>query len=141
MLRMHTQAVKEQRTALEPMSRSGLTTLLASIGAVVGFVLGTAILALLQFGAPGGFHWAIDIPFGMAVGGSFGALVGGIGAPVLAWTFMRTVPLGRAIGWSAFATVAGAATGLLLGHPAIGGCLGFGIGALALRAIHRSPSA
>ena len=77
----------------------------------------------------------------MMFGGTFGAVVGGVGAPIFAWPCMRTVPLGRAIGWSAVATVAGAAVGLLTGHPAVGGCLGFGIGALGLWATHRVPTA
>jgi hypothetical protein len=126
---------------IAPMSRGDVTLLLAGTGAVAGFVLGTATLAILQIWAPGGFHWGIDIPFGMMFGGTFGAFVGGIGAPILAWAFMRTVPLGRAIGWSAVATVAGALGGLLAGHPALGGCLGFGLGAIALWATHRSPTA
>ena len=138
---MEDEVIRAANPRVAPMSRGDVTLLLAGTGAVVGFVLGTAILAFLQIGAPGGFHWGIDIPFGMMFGGTFGALVGGIGAPLFAWLFMRTVPLGRAIGWSAVATVAGAAGGLVVGHPALGGCVGFGLGALALWATHRAPTA
>ena len=123
------------------LSRLQATGMLAATGVGTGFVLGTAILAAIQVRAPGGFNWAVDIPFGMLLGGTFGAVVGGIGAPLLSWALLRHVPLGRAIAVSAVATVAGAALGLLAGHPAIGGCLGFGIGALGLRLTHRPPTA
>src|SRR5688572_16476522 len=68
-----------------PMSRTQVTSLLTLIGMVIGFVFGTALLAGLQVSAPGGFHWSIDIPFGMVFGGTFGAIVGGMGAPTLGW--------------------------------------------------------
>jgi hypothetical protein len=120
------------------MSPWRVTALVAGLGAGVGFVLGTVMLASLQVFAPGGFHWSIDIPFGMMFGGTFGALVGGVGAPALSWLFLRRVPLGRAILWSTVSTIVGAGAGILLGgHAAIGGCVGFILGALVLRATHR----
>ena len=124
------------------MSPWGVTVLLSAIGAGVGFVLGTATLAVLQIGAPGGFHWSVDIPFGIMFGGTFGAVVGGLGAPILSWLLLRTVPLGRAIGWSIIATLGGAGVGLLAGgHPALGGCAGFAVGTVVLRLTHRAPTA
>jgi hypothetical protein len=119
-----------------------VTALLAGTGAVIGFVLGTALLAFLQIWAPGGFNWAVDIPFGMMFGGTFGAIVGGIGAPILSWLFLRSVPLGVAIVATTIATIAGAGAGMLASdRPVLGGCAGFVIGALLLRMIHRSPTA
>lgn len=138
---MDDEAIPAEHSRAAPMTRGGVTLLLAGTGAAVGFVLGTAILAFLQIWAPGGFHWGIDIPFGMMFGGTFGALVGGVGAPLLGWLFLRTVPLGRAIGWSAIATLTGASIGTLVGYPVLGGCLGFGLGALILWATHRVPPA
>ena len=119
------------------MQPDEVTAMLALVGAGIGFVIGTATLAILQVGAPGGFHWDVDIPFGMMFGGTFGALVGGIGAPLLSWFLMRDVPIGRAIAWCSMATIAGAAIGWFgSGHPAIGGCAGFAVGAVLLRLTH-----
>ena len=139
------QPVPQDQFAVAPsplrVSPLRVTALLAGTGAAIGFVLGSALLAALQVGAPGGFHWNVDVPFGMALGGTFGAIVGGVGAPLLSWLFLRRVPLGRAIVWSTVATIVGAFAGLLAGHPALGGCAGFGLGAIILRATHRAPTA
>ena len=127
--------------SLPRMSPARVTALLAAMGAGVGFALGTAMLAFLQIWAPGGFHWNIDIPFGMMFGGTFGVVVGGIGAPALSWLFLRRVPLGRAILWTTVSTILGTGAGISFGHPAIGGCIGFLLGALVLRATHRAQTA
>ena len=115
--------------------------LLVWIGAGVGFVLGTLLLAFLPARGPDGFSWVgFDIGFGMMFGGTFGALVGGVGAPILSWIFLRHVPLGRAIVGTTIATLLGAAVGVLAGYPAIGGCVGFAVGAAVLRLLHRAPA-
>ena len=122
------------------LSRLKVTALLAGTGAVIGFVLGSILLGVLQIWAPRGFHWRLDVPFAMSMGGTFGAAVGAVGTPIIAWTLLRTVPLGRAIGGTALATVTGATVGALaFGHPAIGGCIGFLLGGLVLRLSHRAP--
>jgi hypothetical protein len=125
-----------------PMSRAQVTSLLTLIGITIGFVFGTALLAALQVGAPGGFHWSIDVPFGMIFGGTFGAIVGGLGAPTLGWLLLRRVPLGRAILWTTVATIASALLGILVaGRPVTGALTGFALAPLVLWVLHRRPTA
>ncbi len=118
------------------------TALLAGSGALVGGVIGSALLFALQLGAPGGIHPEIDIPFAVALGGTFGALVGGVAAPLMGWTLLRRVPFGRAILGTAIGTLIGAGAGTVLGHPAIGGVTGYGMAsaALFLSYRHRDPA-
>jgi hypothetical protein len=115
------------------------TLVVSALGALGGCVIGTVLLATLQVGAPGGFHWAVTLPFSLMFGGTFGAAVGAVGAPLLAWVAFPHVPLGRAILATGLATVAGAAAGLMLGGaPVLGGCLGFLVAGVALR-FHPRP--
>lgn len=115
----------------------GALARVAGLGAACGFVLGSLILGLLQHGAPGGWSW-VDIPFSMMFGGTFGAVVGAIGAPTAGWLFFRQVPLGRAMGVTAAGTLLGAAVGWLgFRSPVIGGCAGFLAAALLLRLTRR----
>jgi hypothetical protein len=117
------------------------TLIVSALGALGGCVIGTGLLAALQVGAPGGFHWAIDLPFSLMFGGTFGAAVGAVGAPLLAWVAFPHVPLGRALLATGLGTVAGAAAGLMLGGaPVLGGCLGFLVTGVALR-FHPRPVA
>jgi hypothetical protein len=78
-----------------------------------------------------------------AVGAGFGALVGSVAGPAVAWGLLRRVPLGKAVLWSAAGTVAGALVGDLVaplnpytwGMPGViaGGILGFLVASTALR--------
>lgn len=107
--------------------------IVALLGAAGGFVLGSLILGLLQQRAPGGWSW-VDVPFSMMFGGTFGALVGAVAAPVLGLFLFRHVPLGRAMLVTAAGTLAGAAIGLAVaGAPIIGSCAGFVVAAVLLR--------
>ena len=125
-----------------PLSRTQVTNLLTLIGMIVGFVLGTAILAALQVGSPGGFEWSIDIPFGMVFGGTFGAIVGGLGAPTLGWLLLRRVPLGRAILWTTLGTIAGTLLGILAAdRPVTGALAGFVLAPFTLWVLYRRPTA
>ena len=111
------------------------------LGAIGGGIIGTALLAGLQTRAPGGFDWKVDIPFGLMFGGTFGALVGALGAPLMGWYFFRHVPLGRAMAITGIGTVAGALVGLAAATtPVIGGCVGFALAAVALRFHPRAAS-
>jgi hypothetical protein len=115
------------------------TLIVSALGALGGCVIGTVLLAALQVGAPGGFHWAIDLPFSLMFGGTFGAAVGAVGAPLLAWVAFPHVPLGRAILATGLGTITGAVAGLTLaGAPVLGGCLGFLVAGVALR-FHPRP--
>jgi hypothetical protein len=76
-----------------------------------------------------------DIPLGFLFGGSAGALVGAVGAPILSWTVLRSVPLGRAITLTALGTLVGGAVGLLTGwYPLMLGIVGFVVASLVARA-------
>jgi hypothetical protein len=124
------------------MTRVRATSLLAGIGGGVGFVIGTVLLAALQVSAPGGFNWAVDIPFGMMFGGTFGAAVGAVGAPAMTWLLLRHVPLNRAILLCALGTVGGALIGMAAsGRPVIGGCTGFVLAAVVMRIVYRGKTA
>ena len=115
------------------------TLIVSALGALGGGAIGTVLLAALQVGAPGGFHWAIDLAFSLMFGGTFGAAVGAVGAPLLAWVAFPHVPLGRALLATGLGTITGAVAGLTLGGaPVLGGCLGFLVAGLALR-FHPRP--
>ena len=115
-------------------NRGRALAIVSGLGALGGGTIGTLLLAALQTRAPGGFHWSIDIPFGLMFGGTFGAIVGAVGAPLLGWAFFRHVPLGRAIAVTSIGTIGGALIGLLTtGAPVIGGVLGFVLFGVALR--------
>ena len=123
-----------------PEDRVRALAVVAALGAVGGGIIGTALLAALQTRSPGGFHWSVDIPFGLVFGGTFGAAVGAAAAPLFGWLCFRHVPLGRAMAATAAGTVGGALLGLWLrGAPVAGGCLGFALAAVALR-FHPPPA-
>jgi hypothetical protein len=94
---------------------------------------------LLQCGAPGGVAPDVDIPISLAVGGSFGAAVGFIAAPLAGWTFLRGVSFRRAILGTAARTLVGAAVATPFGHPAIGRMVGYAAATVLLRLGERSP--
>jgi len=95
------------------------TLLLSGIGAVVGGSIGTVALLPMLAGRP--LH--LSLVLALTWGGSFGALVGAIVAPVAGWTLLRHVPLGWAIAGTAGGTLAGAL--LVFRQPIIGGVAGY----------------
>lgn len=124
------------------MTRVGATALLAGIGGAVGLVLGTALLVALQVIDSGVFVWRTDLPFGLLFGGTVGAVVGAVGAPVITWLLLRHVPLNRAIVFCALGTIAGEAIGVVtLRRLVVGGCVGFVVAAIATRIIYRKHTA
>jgi hypothetical protein len=74
----------------------------------------------------------------LAIAALFGAIIGGVMAPVVAWGLLRRVPLGRAVGWSAVGTVVGAVAGMIVQeNPVTGAVAGFVAAAIWLWARHR----
>jgi len=110
----------------------GGTLLLSGIGAVVGGLIGTALLVLLPvLELRPSSRPPFDLVFALTWGGSFGAVVGAMVAPLAGWTFLRHVPLGRAVGATAAGTLVGAL--IVVPQPVIGGILGYVTAAILSR--------
>ena len=98
------------------MRRPGLsrivqvTAVLIAFGAVVGAVLGAGLAALIG-PSLGDFSIHLDVLY---AGAEFGIAAGAVLAPLAAWTFMRRVPIWRAIAETGAGTVFGTAVGLVL---------------------------
>ena len=106
--------------------------LLGAIGAVIGFVLGTLLFVLVQLASGGRESW-LDATSSMMFGGTFGALVGAIGAPLFGVLLLRHVRLSTALVGTAVGTALGGAVGhFVFDSPVWGGLVGFGVGAVAL---------
>ena len=130
-----------------------VTAGLSVAGGVVGSVCSAAAVTLIAAieGGVGtlGLHELAGL---LSIAATFGAVAGMIGAPVLSWTLLRRVPLGRAALFTAIGTILGALGGELTRplHPyartipgvLVGALLGFiGAGVVArLRTLTR-PSA
>ena len=132
------------------MGRAGrilaVTAVLAVAGAVTGAICGLLALATVVvtrrlwmiFGYyPHAPIWTIGVGAAAA-----GAVLGAILGPLLAWSILRHVPLGRVILWAGVGTVLGSFAGWALmptlpfaGFPAIfgGGLLGMVTAGVGLR--------
>ena len=118
------------------MSRSqvpravGASAGLAVAGALVGAVLGVGVLAVwgLLLDGPGGFPY---VWFAFEFAAVVGALLGGLLLPLVTWTVLPHVAVGRILAERGAGTAAGAAIAILIGdggNPlvvALGGVLGF----------------
>ena len=95
----------------------GTTAGLIAAGMVCGALAGVLAVSawlMLLFGVP------VD-SFILLFVGIVGAVLGGIAAPLLAWTMLRRVPLGRMFAWCSVGTMVGGIVGGLVG--AFVGCL------------------
>jgi hypothetical protein len=122
---------------------ASVTAGLLLTGAAVGAALAAGILAVvgLVVDGPGGFPY-IRAAFGLAA--AFGALIGGVGLPVVAWGWLRHVALGRVVLETGIGTVLGGLIGFvgsgLRPLPGAAGALaGFLLAAVQLR-VRRPPS-
>jgi hypothetical protein len=114
-----------------------ITAGLVVLGGVVGAILGVGLVLLLGLRV-GDFRMAGD---GLFYGMMFGGLMGGVLAPVAAWTLMRHVPLWRAITKTSVGTIGGAVLGLIFQpmhdtawlSPPLLGIAGFTLAAIRLR--------
>lgn len=119
---------------------AGLILTGALIGAVVGAVavaIGTAIVGYGPMAAGAG---PAPIPRALAFGAVLGAQIGAVTAPLGGFLLLRSVPLGRAVGWTTLASVVGGAIGSFARPdafpapmPVVGALLGFLLVALILR--------
>ena len=89
-----------------------VTAGLGGAGAVLGAVCAAASVAGIALLA-GGVHapGSAGTPALLCVAAAFGSLVGAVGAPILGWSLLRRVPLGRVLAVTTIGTVAGAVVG------------------------------
>ena len=115
-----------------------VTAGLVVTGAVVGAVLGAAVMGLWVWV----FRATLDFnDHHFLIGAVGGAFLGAILAPTASWLFMRHVPLGRALWHTTVGTLLGAICGLIIGHFTRGdpgpifrtALLGFALAAIRLR--------
>ena len=89
----------------------GLTVVGAAFGALAGAVALALSLALTASGnLLGSEIWQV-----VAIAAIIGAVFGAIGAPAAGWLFLRRVPLGKVLMWSAIGTTAGGVAGWIVG--------------------------
>ena len=91
-----------------------VTSTLLAMGAVAGGACAVVIVLLMLVAAGGsgvGELFTLETAALLARIAVFGALVGAIGWPALAWGLLRRVPLGKAMAWTALGAVVGAVAG------------------------------
>lgn len=112
------------------------------LGSVVGGILGSALLALIGVRL-GDFRISGEELYAGTV---LGGVMGGVLAPIAAWTLVRRVPIWRAITDTAVGTVIGAMLGLIFQplhdtawlSPPLLGIGGFALAAIRLRLSKRA---
>jgi hypothetical protein len=116
-----------------------VTTGLVGVGALFGAVAGTIAVAISL--TIDGLQSLIAAAY---LGALFGAPLGGIAAPILGWSLLRRVPLGKMFVGCAAGTIIGGVIGFMLstslGDIMIGGLGGALLGCLGLAVILRSSS-
>ena len=83
-----------------------ITAWLVLTGVIIGAIIGALTMQVLMLIQGGTVHLEAAV-----AGAGFGAVTGGVLAPIAAWTLMRFVPIGRAIGGTALGTTLGAVVG------------------------------
>ncbi|HET8713095.1 MAG TPA: hypothetical protein VFM23_05370 [Gemmatimonadales bacterium] len=92
--------------------RASITLGLVGAGAISGAAAGTiALTAALLFSPPWSMPNVSLLLVGLWFGGVTGAPLGAIAAPLLGWTLLRRVPLGRMFAVLAAGTVIGGIVG------------------------------
>ncbi len=116
-----------------------VTTGLVGVGALFGAVAGTIAVAISL--TIDGLQSLIAAAY---LGALFGAPLGGIAAPILGWSLLRRVPLGKMFVGCAAGTIIGGVIGFMLstrlGDIMIGGLGGALLGCLGVAVILRSSS-
>jgi hypothetical protein len=95
---------------VSPVRVAAVTIGLGAGGAVVGSLLGASVLTLVELSL-GGLFGNPFLTLELVATASLGAVAGAIFLPLSSWTFLRRVPLGRAL----FALVLGGAAGVAIG--------------------------
>ena len=124
-----------------------VTLSIALIGAIIGAIVGAILLAVWSL--PFVFLRGNQLISDATAGAIVGALLGGVLAPVTAWTFLRRVPLGKALLQTTLGTTLGAAIGLVFDRLGVapvhavpvgfvGALIGFIVAALRLWRVTRT---
>jgi len=87
-------------------------------GAFCGAILGGLSL-VISFAGKTGLHMVRAWPMTFILGAYFGAIVGAVLTPLLAWIFLRRVSLARAIGRTALGVIVGVIVAAVF-QPAFG---------------------
>jgi hypothetical protein len=87
---------------------AGLVVAGAVFGAVAGAVAFGIVVLLARQTTAGSALGMLAFP------AFFGAVIGAVAAPTAGWLLLRTVPLGRAVGWTTLGAVTGGMGGWLL---------------------------
>ena len=116
---------------------TAVTAGLLLTGALVGAALAVGVLGIvgLVVDGPGGYPY-IWGAYGLAA--AFGAFIGGVGLPLVAWGWLRHVALGRVVFETGIGTMLGGLVGMLASGlrplPSLLGALaGFLVAAIQLR--------
>jgi hypothetical protein len=97
---------------VSPARVAAVTVGLGAGGAVVGSLLGASVLTLVELSL-GGLFGNPFLTLELVVTASIGAVAGAILLPLSSWTFLRRIPLGRALFTLALGGAAGVAIGLV----------------------------
>lgn len=127
---------------VSPKRILAVTAALLAVGAVCGAVLGMVILTALGIRF-GDIRRVGDVWGPLAFAAGFGAAIGAIVTPILAWIFLRRVPLGRAIAETTLGLLAGVALAMVFA-PAFwlpAALLGFVVAAVRLFVTSRRAQA
>ena len=125
-----------------------VTVRLIGLGAVAGAVCGAVIpLVVVLLTGPGNLS---VLGRAVALSAGFGAVVGSVAGPAVAWGLLRRVTLGRAVLWGTAGTVLGAVVGELnaprtsfiavMSWVVVGGVLGLVAASVILRARFGRPA-
>jgi hypothetical protein len=123
-----------------------VTLSIALVGAVIGGVVGLIVFFVWRFPLLANTR---TLP---VAGAAYGAMLGSVLAPITAWTFLRRVPIGKALMHATIGTTIGTVLGLILDRtgggsiaffPAglAGALLGFLAAAIRLRFATRTTAA
>jgi hypothetical protein len=119
-----------------PLRLLAITLGLGCAGALFGGLAGGAGLAIVLLFEPQLGRIALEL---CEFAASVGAVLGTIGAPVVAWVMLRRVPLGRMFTWLTLGTVVAAVLGWFafsrideIWGPTLSGFVGFMATAIAL---------
>ena len=110
---------------------AAVTGSLALLGAIAGAVVGLVVLAGLGLALEGSLLGVRDL----AIGAGVGALCGAVFGPLVSWTLLRSVPIGRAVIETSVGAAIGAAIAATARVPSFLALLGIALAGAVAAAI------